>query len=123
MSHLMWYLRQGIDSIRDYMDGTTIERSNQVTSAVLSVRYEVVYIAKILRKYGIGREKHDGRKSLPELVAPATPTEEEAELYRMMMNRVTDVINDPGIPIPVQVEIGRNIRNIYFDPSFPIDEI
>lgn len=102
---------------------TERELFRQAEKALMPVRCDVLYIAQIVRKYGVKEEGCDFRKSLQELVAPATPLEGEVERFSQAAGRYIATVNGKGLALGSQVMMGRALRDLCFNPRYNIPEL
>ena len=77
---------------------------------------DIIYVARIIRKYGIEREKYKPNLSLQELVAPDVTIEQrEAQRFSEARSRIREATQNNGVSLPFRIRIDSALHAVYFD--------
>lgn len=88
----------------------------QLRPIIEPIENDIVYVARIIRKYGIGREKYVPNLSLQELVDPDVVLgQSEAQRFSEARDRIMRATRDSNVPLPLRVKIGSALHAVYFD--------
>ena len=88
----------------------------QLRPIIEPIEDDIIYVAKIIRKYGIGREKYKPNSSLQELVGPDVTIERrEAQRFSEARGRIREATQNNSISLLLRVRIDSALHAVYFD--------
>ncbi len=88
-----------------------------IVKALKPVRSDILYIATVLREYGVLKENYSSGKNLGELVAPVTPTINEKEKFMIASQRVAQAITKIE-ELHGQLEAVEALVDLYFNEKY-----
>jgi len=88
----------------------------QLRPIIEPIEEDIKYVAKIIRKYGIGRDKYKPTSSLQELVGQQRTLEPgEAQRFSEAKGRIREATQNNDVSLLLRIGIDSALHAVYFD--------
>lgn len=108
-------MEERVFGIKDILDGWRFRR--EARRALAPVKNDALYVAEIIKKYGLEKKNYHFAKNLRELAASASPLEEEVEKYSKASSAVHRILINPDLSFGAYFKILNGLYDLYFDEN------
>lgn len=96
---------------------------SKAIESLISIEDNALYIAQLLRKYDVQESNYSSRKSLQEMVAPATPLEQELQKYNQAHEAIGRALTNPDLPLGALFNMKNSLIDLYFNSDYQLTQL
>ena len=96
---------------------------SKAIEALSSIEDNALYVAQLLRKYDVQERNYSSLKSLQEMVAPATPLEQELQKYNQANEAIRGALANPDLPLGGLFNMKNSLIDLYFNSEYQLPQI
>ena len=96
---------------------------SKAIEALSPIKNDALYIAQLLRKYDVQENNYSSLKSLQEMVAPATPLEQELQKYNQAHKAISEVLANSDLPLGALFNMKNSLIDLYFNSQYQLPQL